>query len=154
PKPGAEQPAKAEQADPFAAIRILEGRWRGEGQGQPGKSSVERSYEFVLAGRFLHARNAATFPPHDNNPKGGKHDDWGMYSFDKARKKLVLRQFHVEGFVNQYVLERVSDDGKEIVFVTEAIENIRPGFRARETYRLADRDSLEETFELAAPGKD
>jgi hypothetical protein len=27
-----------------------------------------------------------------------------MISFDKSRKKFVLRQFHSEGFVNQYVM--------------------------------------------------
>ena len=52
-------------------------------------------------------------------------------SYDKAAKKLVLRQFHVEGFVNHYVLESVSEDGRTIVFVTAAIENIAPGFRGR-----------------------
>ena len=77
-----------------------------------------------------------------------------MFSFDNARKKLILRQFHVEGFVNQYVLERVSTDGREVVFVTEAIENIPRGYRARESYKLIDSTSFEETFEIAAPGKD
>jgi hypothetical protein len=148
------EPAKRAENDPFAPIRTFEGRWRGEGEGQPGKSSNERTYEFVMGGRFLHVRNASIYPKQDKNPKGEKHEDWGMYSFDKRRKKLVLRQFHIEGFVNQYVLDRVSNEGKEIVFVTEAIENIPPGFRARETYKLNDHDSLEETFEIAEPGKE
>jgi hypothetical protein len=47
----------------------------------------------------------------------------------------------------------MSGDGKEIVFVTEAIENIPAGYRVRETYKLSDRDSLEETFEIAGPGE-
>jgi hypothetical protein len=150
----AEGQAKGKQPDPFAPIRNLEGRWRGEGQGRPGTSSVERVYEFVMGGRFLHARNTSTFAPQEKNPRGEKHEDWGMFSFDKSRKKLVLRQFHVESFVNQYVLDRVSEDRKEIVFVTEAIENLSPGFRARETYRLTNPESFEETFEIAAPGKE
>jgi hypothetical protein len=66
----------------------------------------------------------------------------------------VLRQFHVEGFVNQYVHESTSEDGKTILFVTEAIENIPPGWRARETYILSGPDELVERFELAEPGKD
>lgn len=41
-----------------------------------------------------------------------------------------------------------------LVFVTEAIENIPPGFRARETYLLRGADELEEVFELAEPGKE
>ena len=36
----------------------------------------------------------------------------------------MLRQFHIEGFVNQYKLESISADGKTIVFISEAIENI------------------------------
>ena len=40
-----------------------------------------------------------------------------------------------------------------LVFTTEAIENIPAGWRARETYVVAA-DRLEETFELAEPGKE
>ena len=43
-----------------------------------------------------------------------------MFSFDDARKRLVLRQFHKEGFVNQYVHDPASAD--KLVFATEAIE--------------------------------
>ena len=39
------------------------------------------------------------------------------------------------------------------MFTTEAIENIPPGWRARETYVIGA-DRLEEIFELAEPGKD
>jgi hypothetical protein len=41
-----------------------------------------------------------------------------------------------------------------MVFVSEAIENIPAGFRARQTYRLVSPDEFEETFEMAEPGKD
>ena len=50
-------------------------------------------------------------------------------SFDKGRKRFVYRQFHVEGFVNQYVLEAEGEEGVR-VFVSEAIENIPGGWRA------------------------
>ena len=33
------------------------------------------------------------------------HEHWSFFSYDRARKALVLRQFHQEGFVNQYVLD-------------------------------------------------
>jgi hypothetical protein len=62
------------------------------------------------------------------------HEDIGFLSHDKSVQKLVLRQFHVEGFVNQYVVDRMSDDGRTIVFVSTAIENIPAGWRARETF--------------------
>jgi hypothetical protein len=65
----------------------------------------------------------------------------------------VLRQFHVEGFVNQYVAEP-ADDPRTLRFVSESIENIPLGFRARETYRIVGPDEFIETFEMAEPGKD
>lgn len=146
-------PAKV-KPDRFAALRAFEGRWSGEGNGQPGNSTVKRAYEFVLRDKYLNVRNISEYAPQQKNPKGEKHEDWGMFSYDASRKKLVLRQFHIEGFVNQYVLDRASDDGKELIFVSEAIENIPAGYRARETYRFIGPGVFEEIFELARPGKD
>ena len=77
-----------------------------------------------------------------------------MISFDKRRKNFVLRQFHIEGFVNQYVMTSSSADGKTIVFTSESIENIPAGYRARETYKILGRDEFTEVFEIAEPGKD
>ncbi len=84
----------------------------------------------------------------------GKHEDFGMYSYDKALKKVVLRQFHVEGFVNEYTLDSVGGDGKLIEFTTVRIENIAAGWRAKEAYHILSPDEFVETFSLAAPGKD
>jgi hypothetical protein len=98
--------------------------------------------------------NKSTYPPQEKNPKGEVHEDVGFISHDKAAKKLVLRQFHVEGFVNHYVLDSVSEDKRRVVFVTVAIENIPAGWRGRETYEFIDDDQFIETFALAAPGKD
>jgi hypothetical protein len=112
-----------------------------------------REYQFALNGKFLQVRNKSTYAPQEKNPKGEVHEDWGMFSHDRARKKFVLRQFHVEGFVNQYTVETLAADGKTLSFVTENIENIPAGFRARETYRILSADEFTEIFELAEPGK-
>jgi len=141
------------EPDRFEALRFFLGAWEGEGQGQPGKSQVNREYVLVLDGRFIEVRNRSLYAPQEGNP-GEDHRDVGFISFDSTRGKHVLRQFHVEGFVNQYVHESTSDDGKTLVFVTEAIENIPAGWRARETYLLVGEDALLERFELAEPGKD
>ena len=138
--------------DRFAPIRGLEGTWHGVNNGQAGQGTCERTYQFDLGGAMLAGRNRAVYPPQAANPKGEVHQDVGYFSYDKARKKLVLRQFHSEGFVNQYVGEP-RPDGKTIVFETEAIENIAAGWRARETYRFIGPDDVVEVFELAAPGK-
>jgi hypothetical protein len=41
-----------------------------------------------------------------------------------------------------------------IVFVTESIENIPAGWRAKETYQILGPDEFVETFELAVSGKE
>ena len=130
------------------------GSWQGIGEGQAGSSRVERRCEFVLNGKFLFVQNKSTYEPQEKNPKGEIHEDWGLVSYDRARETYVFRQFHVEGYVNQYVLDKLADDGQLIRFVTEGIENIPPGWKAKETYRILGPHEFIEIFELAAPGKD
>ena len=130
------------------------GAWQGSGDGQVGHSQVERKYEFVLNSKFLSVRNKSTYDPQEKNPKGEVHEDWGVISYDKARETYIFRQFHVEGFVNQYILEKLAEDGQSISFVTEMIENIPPGWKARETYRIISPDEFVEVFELAPLGKE
>lgn len=144
--------AQAAAASTLARLDPLIGRWQGTSEGRPGKGRVEREYSRILGSRFVQVRNRTVYPPQERNVKGEEHDDIGIFSSDSARKTLVFRQFHVEGFVNQYVLEGAAD-GAPLVFVSEAIENIPLGWRARETYRLIGADELEEVFELAAPGQ-
>ena len=130
------------------------GGWQSAGEGQVGHSRVERKYEFVLNSKFLFVRNKSTYESQEKNPKGEVHEDWGVVSYDKARETYVFRQFHVEGFVNTYVLDTLAEDGQTISFVTEGIENIPPGWKARETYQIRGPDEFIEVFELAGPGKD
>ncbi len=152
--PAQETAPAAPKPDPWAPVRFLLGEWEGAAQGKPGSGTVVRSYAFVLNNRYIEVRNQSTYPPQAKNPKGEVHHDWGMISFDRGVKKLVLRQFNIEGFVNHYVLDSVSADGRTVVFVTAAIENIPPGWRGRETYTRVNDDEFTEKFELAEPGKD
>ncbi len=141
-------------ADQWKPMRYFLGSWEGTGEGFGQESKLNRTYEFILEGKFVFSKNKSVFdPPNDDSP-GETHEDWAIVSYDTNREKLVLRSFHVEGFVNQYVLKSMTPDGRTIVFVTEHIENIEPGWRARETYRILSDDEFEETFELAAPGGD
>ena len=136
-------------------LRVLSraiGAWRGAGEGEPGVSEVERTYEPALGGKFIVARNTSRYAPQPKNPRGEVHQDIGWYSFDKATRSVVLRQFHVEGFVSLYAAPTDSLAGDTWIFNTTALENIPAGFRARETYTFRD-DTLEEHFELAEPGK-
>ena len=127
---------------------------REQEKGQSGTSKIEREYQFVLNNMYLNVQSRSVYDPQPNNPKGEVHEEWGMISFDKSRKQFVFRQFHIEGFINQYVATSISGDSKEIVFTSEGIENIPVGWRARETYKIISPDEFIETFELAGPGKD
>jgi hypothetical protein len=138
---------------PWDRMRYFLGAWTGEGSGEPGRSTVEREYASVLNARFIEICNASTYAPQPQNPKGEVHEDRGFISWDRSRRRFVLRQFHAEGFVNQYVADSLGADADSIVFTSEAIENVPAGFRARETYRILSPDEFEERFELAEPGK-
>jgi hypothetical protein len=144
-------PRKPEVWSPF---KYFLGNWQGTGKGEPGISQVERLYQSVLNGKYIQINHKSVYAPQEKNPKGETHEDIGFVSYDRGRKTFVLRQFHVEGFVNQFKAESISDDGKLIVFTSEAIENIPAGWRARETYRILNENEFTETFELAEPGKD
>lgn len=135
------------QADVWAPLRPLEGQWEGSSEGQPGKGRSTRSYTFEMRGRYLVGRTVGVYEKET-------HEDRGFFSYDKAAKTFVLRQFHVEGFVNEYTLTSKSDDGKRLVFETRAIENIPAGWRAREAYTILGPDEMVEEFSLAAPGKE
>ena len=139
-------------ADQLAQLSPLVGKWSGTTEGEPGTGTVEREYERILGGRFIEVRNRSIYPPQAKNPKGERHEDRGVFSYDTARKAVVFRQFHVEGFVNQYLMDPAATV-ERLVFTTEAIENIPAGWRARETYVIGS-DTLEEIFELAEPGKE
>lgn len=94
--------APAKPTDRWAALRGFLGTWKGTSRGSPGSGTVEREYRLVLKDRFIEVRNRSTYPPQEKNPAGETHEDVGYVSVDHARKVFVLRQFHVEGFVNTY----------------------------------------------------
>lgn len=135
-------------------LKPFTGAWTGEGEGEPGKGKYERSYHFILNKNFIEIRNKSIYPPSTNHPNGEVHEDIGYFSYDKSKKKFQLRQFHVESFVITYELDSVTADQKTIVFISGEIENIPRGYRAKETYRLISENEIEETFEIAEPGKD
>ena len=138
--------------DVWEPFKFFVGSCEGIGTGKPGTSKVRREYSFALNHKFLQVKNISSYDPQPQNPKGEIHEDWGMISFDKARKQFVFRQFHVEGFVNQYVV--TASDAKTIVFTSEHLENIPAGYRARETYKVLNENEFEEVFEIAEPNKD
>jgi len=141
------------QEDAWKALRVFEGNWQGSTSGKPGEGSTTREYRFELNGHFLYQRDRSVYQPQVAGRQAVVHEDFGMLSYDRDLKKVVWRQFHSEGLVNEYTLDAASADGKSFEFVTTRIENL-PGFRAKKLYRVVTDGEIEETFLLAPPGKD
>ena len=150
----AESPAPTVKADPWIPLRSFIGEWEGESHGEPGKGKATRTYAFTLNNRFIQETNKSVYAPQEKNPKGETHEHLSFFSYDKAAKKFMLRQFHIEGFVCQYEIESISEDGHTFVFVSGPMENFMPGWRGRETYRFLNDNEFIETFALAGPGKE
>ena len=147
----AQEEKKSDVWEPF---KYFVGSWKGEGEGQSGISKLEGEFKFVLNGKYLEVKGKAVFEPQEKNQKGEVHQDWGLFSYDRIRGKFVLRQFHIEGFVNQYVLDTLSSDGKTFVFLSESIENIPVGWRAKVTFKILNENEFLWIFDLASPEKD
>jgi hypothetical protein len=135
----------------WSPFKYFIGTWAGDGKSESGEGKYERTYQFIFNQRFIEVKNKSTYPPTEKNLKGEIHEDLGYISYDKIRKTFVLRQFHIEGFVNQYIIDSVSPDKKTIRFRSENIENIPPGWAARESYQLLNENEFIESFELAEP---
>ena len=145
--------AQGSKPDPWQPVRFLAGTWEGTATGAGGAGTARRTYAFVLKDRYIHEKNTTSYPPQEQNKAGEVHEHWSFISYDRARATLVLRQFHPEGFVNQYVVNKAESTPKKLVFDSERFENYDNNARARETYDIVSADEFIETFELGDPGK-
>ncbi|MCK5086687.1 MAG: hypothetical protein KAQ90_04155 [Melioribacteraceae bacterium] len=143
-----------EEENIWVPFHYFIGMWEGNETGKAGIGRGERKYEFIMNEMYLFAENVSRFEPQEKNPKGEVHEDWAFVSYDKIRNKFVLREFHIESYVNQYTLDSLSPDNKYFVFVSESSENAPPGMRARVTLKIEDENNFIETFELAFLGKE
>ena len=87
-------------------------------------------------------------------PDGEHHIDKGLISFDENRKLIVYRQFHIEGYINQYVLNDSLSNDTVLVFETETIESFVPGGKARWTIKKIANDQIETIFDVSFPGEE
>ena len=140
-----------ETADPWNSFRYFLGRWRGTGSGKPGVSQVKREYSLVLNEQFIQVANISVYEPQEANPEGEVHEDIGYFGYDRSRQIFVFREFHVEGYVIQYLLEQLDPGGQKLVLTSEEIENIPSGWQARTTYEILGEATFIETFDLAGP---
>ena len=153
PTPSA-SPTPADLADPWAGLRALVGRWSGTVSGEPGEGAAEREYRFVLGGRFLRLEGRDVYPARAGVSKGEVREETALFSHDREHGHIVLRQFHADGNVYHFTAAPPARGAREWSLVSENIENVPPGWRARETWQLGAGGELVERFELQAPGKD
>ncbi len=141
---------QATAPDPWAPLRLLPGTWEGAIDGRYGQGVGRRRYEFILDELYLVARHTSVRLPQEKSPRGDHHRELAVYSLDRERGIIVLREFHVEGFVIRFACE---SETMRFVCTSERVEN-GTGMQARLTVELADRYRFEETFELASPGEE
>ncbi|MGD9930102.1 MAG: hypothetical protein AB7U05_08785 [Mangrovibacterium sp.] len=143
------------QNSPFQNLEFLLGNWQGTGSGfGNSQSKITTSFQSVMNEQFIEVINDSKFEPTASKPEGEHHIDRGMISFDKARNLIVFRQFHIEGFINQYVLIDSLSTDNFLVFQTEHIENFVPGGSAKWTIEKTGDHEIETKFYLAFPGQD
>lgn len=147
---GAPTPSKG----PFADVAFMLGEWRGDEDTSFGRGTGTRSTELVLTGTYMRSANRSEFPPDEKRPNGEVHEDWEIWSFDRALDALVIRQFNSEGFVNQFVQQPAPERPNVLAFETVATENSPPGLRARLVFERLGADEFLETFEIFWPGRE
>ncbi len=144
-------PAKAAKADdPLAKISCLVGEWAGVGEGQPGLSASERRTTRAH-GRFIVVEGRSVYPKQERNKKGETHSSTDIWSYDRARGVLMMRQFDNLGFVSTYVEDkRKGARPSQWFMMAESLENVPKGWNARYAYECVSNDEYREIFELDA----
>jgi len=139
--------------DGLAELRWMEGEWRGIGEGDPGTSGSERHADSYLGGKYIRMSGRSVYPKQEKNPKGEVHAQLNLWSFDRARSAIVMREFDTLGFVGTYVLDKGASAPDRWVLVAEALENVPNGWKARYVVTRKSADEYHEMLELDPGGK-
>jgi hypothetical protein len=145
--------AQESKGDPLAAVSALAGDWTGVGEGDPGTSAAWRHGERLHDGQYIRVEGRSVYPRQEKNKTGEVHTQTDNWSYDKARHRLILRQFDNLGFVSTYVEEPAASRPGHLVLTSESIENVPAGWKARYTYDFLGPDEYQERFELDPDGK-
>jgi hypothetical protein len=146
------QAAPAAEAAGVAALGYFVGSWTGEENASFGSGQGERRYRFILDGAYLISENRSRFPPQGNRTREERHEDWTIFSYDKARATYVVRQFNSEGFVNTLAMDPASAAPRRMRFVGESSENAPPGTQVTLEYERVSENEFVERFEVRFPG--
>lgn len=140
------------QSNPFDKFSFLIGEWSGVGSGfGNNKSEIESSFKFVMSRKYIEVINDSKFEPSEKNPEGEHHIDKGYISYDKTRAAIIFRQFNIEGFINQYILNDSLSNDSILIFETEIIENLPKG-KARWTIKKVSETEFETIFDVSFTG--
>jgi hypothetical protein len=139
--------------DGLADLRWMEGEWRGIGEGDPGTSGSERHVDSYLGNQYIRATGRSVYPKQDKNPKGEVHSQLNLWSFDRARGAIVMREFDTLGFVCTYVLDKAASAPDRWVLVGESLENVPKGWKARYVITRKSDDEYHEMLQLDPDGK-
>jgi len=142
------------QGNKFKRFDSLIGNWKGLGIGAANeKSTIKSEFNFVLGDKFIEVINDSKFEPTAKNPEGKHHVDKGFISYDATRNLFVFRQFHIEGFVIQYILVDSLSSNSKIVFESEKIDNFIRGGKARWSITKVTASAIVTTFDVSMPRK-
>jgi len=139
--------------DGLAELRWMEGDWRGVGEGDPGTSGSERHVDAYLGNKYIRATGQSVYPKQEKSPKGEVHSQLNLWSFDRARGAIVMREFDTLGFVCTYVLDKAASAPDRWVLVAESLENVPKGWKARYVVTRKSDDEYHEMLELDPDGK-
>lgn len=143
------------QNNPLDKFSHLIGKWEGNGEGfSATKSTIKSEFNWIMNGAFIEVKNHSKLEPTPQNSNGEGHVDYGIISFDKARKSFVFRQYHNEGFFNRYILNDSLSNQKSLIFESELIENFVPGGTARFTINIKSETEIETLFDVGFPGRE
>jgi len=143
----------AQSENSLNSFAFLIGNWQGVEAGLSGDGIGFRTYTWELNKNYIMVKNASHFPKSDKKPRGEVHRDIGILSFNSNDSSIILREFHVEGFTNIYVLNKQESTDSNFTFVTREIENNPGNWLARLTINVISDKEFLEIFEIARDGK-
>ena len=144
----ASQAAHAQSQTSLDSLKVLIGKWTGEGQSEVGAGGGYFTFETSLKDKVLIRKNHAEYPATKDRPTV-THEDLMVVYVDAAAKKLRGFYTDSEGNTINYLIT-ISDDQRTITFASDPRD---PGPRYRLTYVLTQPDQIALTFEVAPPDK-
>lgn len=143
-----QQTSETPPSDPMAILRPLEGHWEGAIDGSLGTGKGIREYEWILENQYLLFRHDSVRMPQEKSPEGDHHRELSIFSYDSERRKIVLREFMVEGVVTRYGCDL---EGRRLTCTSEHVES-GPGITGVLKLDIESPYEIVETFELTFPG--